>query len=153
MTLSFPLNDEFCNFVLGIRSFAFYQTFIHFNIFFSRIFLFYYFLYLLLFALVLPQIVPFDFGSDQINVDDMVMITCAMLKGDTPVDISWSVIDDFGNEKMLSTNEGIVISQSNQRISMLTIEAVQAKHKGEYKCSATNRGGTAVYSAELIING
>lgn len=83
----------------------------------------------------------------------MVTVTCAMVKGDTPVDISWSLVDDFGKEKSLSTDDGIVITRNNQKMSVLAIESVQAKHKGEYKCSATNRGGTAVYSAELIING
>lgn len=102
--------------------------------------------------LVLPQILPFDFGSNQINMDDMVTVTCVMVKGDTPVEINWSVIDAFGNHKKLSTNDGIVITKTNQRVSVLTIESVQARHRGNYSCTI-NKGGQAFHNAYLAING
>lgn len=104
-------------------------------------------------TLVPPQILPFDFGNGQINVDDMVTITCAVNKGDLPIDITWVMIDYFGNEKRLITNDGIVITRSNQRISTLAIEAVQGRHRGNFTCIAKNRAGTTQHSAILSING
>ncbi|XP_049823740.1 Down syndrome cell adhesion molecule-like protein Dscam2 [Aethina tumida] len=38
------------------------------------------------------------------------------------------------------------------RTSLLTINAVQPEHAGVYTCVATNRGGKASHSAELLIN-
>lgn len=100
-----------------------------------------------------PQIVPFDFGVDQINVDDMISATCVINKGDLPIEISWWMIDDFGNERKLITNDGIVITRTNPRVSFLTIDSVKARHRGNFSCVANNLGGAAQFSVQLSING
>lgn len=102
---------------------------------------------------VLPQIVPFDFGADQINLDEMVSATCTVNKGDLPLDISWIHADTSGIERGLVTNDGVVITRTNQRISMLSIEAVKARHRGNYSCFAKNKAGNSQHSAALHING
>lgn len=96
---------------------------------------------------------PFDFGNEQINVDDWVSATCIINKGDLPVDINWFMTDDFGNERKLITNDGIVITSTNQRTSMLTIEAVKPRHRATYACIAKNKAGISQLSAQLTING
>lgn len=97
---------------------------------------------------VLPQIVPFDFGDESINAMDMVSAYCTVNKGDLPVDISWK-----RNDHKLYTNDGILISKTSQRISVLSIESVRDRHSGNYTCVAENSAGIAQHSAQLFVNG
>lgn len=53
----------------------------------------------------------------------------------------------------LTTNDGVVLTRNSQKTSMLAIEAVKARHRGNYKCHASNRAGTVQHSAYLAING
>lgn len=101
----------------------------------------------------MPQIVPFDFGAEQINLDEMVSATCTVNKGDLPIDISWTHTDTNGNKKPLITNDGVVITRTNQRISMMSIDAAKARHRGNYTCLAKNRGGLTHHGTILHING
>ena len=96
---------------------------------------------------------PFDFGADEVNLDDMVSATCTVNKGDLPIDINWIHADTKGVERKLMTNDGVVITRTNQRISMLSIEAVKARHRGNFSCTAKNRAGSSQHSAFLAING
>lgn len=103
---------------------------------------------------VLPQIVPFELnGAEQINLDEMLSATCTVSKGDIPLTITWTHTDTNGVERELSTDDGIVITRTNQRISILSIEAVKARHRGNYSCIAKNRGGIASHSGTLFVNG
>lgn len=92
---------------------------------------------------------PFDFGEGQINLHDAVQATCFVNKGDPPKEITWWFEDEFGNERKLSTNDGIVITKTSSRTSILNIEEVMGRHRGLYKC----RAGTALHSTRLSING
>ena len=76
------------------------------------------------------------------------------MKGDLPLDIWWTFTQN--DDKMsfnLTTNEGVVIMRTTQKVSMLAIEAVKGKHMGKYSCFAQNKGGSANYSTYLAING
>ncbi|KAG5667730.1 hypothetical protein PVAND_015701 [Polypedilum vanderplanki] len=103
--------------------------------------------------MVLPQIVPFDFGADEVNLDEMVSATCTVNKGDFPIDIQWIHTDSNGIERKLLTSDGIVITRTNQRISMLSIESCQRRHIGNFSCVASNKAGKSSHSAYLSING
>lgn len=46
-----------------------------------------------------------------------------------------------------------MITRNGQKVSMLAIDAVKARHRGNYTCFASNKGGIAHYSAYLKING
>lgn len=70
-----------------------------------------------------------------------------------PLEIVWMHVDTTGMEKLLVTNDGVVITRTNQRISMLSIEAVKARHRGNFTCVAKNKGGATRHSAILHING
>lgn len=96
---------------------------------------------------------PFDFGVDEVNLDEMVSATCTVNKGDFPIEIIWLHTDTDGVESILETNDEVVITRTNQRISMLSIEAVKAKYRGNYTCIATNKGGSAQHSTYLSIYG
>lgn len=104
--------------------------------------------------LVLPSIVPFSFGEEEFNIDESISATCSVTKGDIPLKLWWTFNDD--NDKTsynLSTNDGIVITRASQKVSSLLIEAVKARHRGNYTCYAQNRAGSASHSSYLAING
>lgn len=98
--------------------------------------------------LVLPQIVPFNFGEDEINAMDMVSASCTVNKGDLPLKITW-----MRNNQSIYSNDGISISRTNQRISILSIDSVRDRHAGNYQCIASNSGGSVNYTASLWVNG
>ena len=106
------------------------------------------FLFLFCLILVLPQIVPFDFGEESINELDMVSASCTVNKGDLPIDVAWTK-----NGGRLYTSDGIVVTKTSQRMSVLSIESVRARHAGNYSCVATNNGGVTKQWAILAVNG
>lgn len=70
------------------------------------------------------------------------------MKGDPPFEIVWKF-----NDYRISSNDGIIISRSGQRISMLNIESVQPRHAGEYTCQVESKAGVIKHSAVLQVNG
>lgn len=104
---------------------------------------------------VLPQITPFTFGDDQeVNFDEAVAVTCIITKGDLPINIWWSYYDEMdGFQKNLSTNDGVVITRTSQKLSVLNIDAVKSRHRGNYTCFAKNNAGVTQHSAFLSISG
>ena len=103
----------------------------------------------------MPQINPFSFGDDEMNLDDAVSTICSVTKGDLPINIWWTLIDDFNNgyEKNVSTNDGLMITRTSAKLSVLNIDAVKARHRGNYTCYAKNKAGISQHSAFLFING
>jgi Immunoglobulin I-set domain len=53
----------------------------------------------------------------------------------------------------ITTNDGIVITKPSQKLSVLNIDAVKARHRGNYTCVAENRAGYTQHSAFLAVNG
>lgn len=104
--------------------------------------------------LVLPAIIPFTFGEDELNLDESVTATCSISKGDLPISIGWKFNEDGDNFGYnLTTNDGIFISRTTHKVSMLAIDALKAQHRGYYTCFASNKGGIANHTAYLAING
>jgi hypothetical protein len=103
---------------------------------------------------VLPQINPFSFGEDEVNLDDAVAATCIITKGDTPIKIWWTFKGDFDEFSYnLTTNDGVVITRNSQKMSLLGIESVKARHRGNYTCFAQNKAGFTQHSSLLAMNG
>jgi hypothetical protein len=98
---------------------------------------------------VVPQILPFSFGDNPVNAGDMSVVQCAVVKGDSPITISWI----FNGVEITSGYQGISLSKANQRISTLSIEAVHAHHSGNYTCRASNTAGEMNHTAHLNVNG
>jgi len=95
-----------------------------------------------------------SFGDEEINLDETVSASCTIVKGDLPLQIWWSVFDnDLGFERNLTTNDGVMITRNSQKISFLAIDAVKARHRGNYTCHASNKAGNSQHSAYLAING
>lgn len=91
---------------------------------------------------------PFDFGEEILNAGDTVSLTCTVSKGDLPLDISWEL-----NGQVLTTSNGILLARSGKRISMLSIDSVQAVHRGNYTCIAKNEAGKVWHTSHLNVNG
>jgi hypothetical protein len=97
---------------------------------------------------------PFSFGDEELNLDDSVNAVCSMTKGDLPVKIFWMFKShDDESAHNLTTDDGIVITRNNQKVSMLSIEKLKPKHKGNYSCVAKNAAGAVTHSTYLSING
>lgn len=103
---------------------------------------------LLIFIIVAPQILPFDFGEESVNSGDLASVTCSVHKGDLPLNITW-----LHNNQTIGYKTGIMVSKVGKKISTLSIDSVQAEHSGVYTCLAANRAGDAFYSAKLHVNG
>jgi hypothetical protein len=103
---------------------------------------------------VLPIIVPFNFGEEELNLDESVSTMCSITKGDLPIQIWWTFSGDREEFSYnISSNDGLMITRNSQKLSILAIEAVKARHRGNYTCFASNKGGTTQHSAHLAFNG
>ena len=103
---------------------------------------------------VLPQLTAFSFGEEEVNFDETVAATCIITKGDQPIKIWWSLTEsDSGIDRNLSSSDGVMITRNSQKVSILTIESVKARHRGNYTCFASNKAGITQHSAFLAVNG
>ena len=91
---------------------------------------------------------PFEFGDEPFDSSSTVSINCVVSKGDTPIMIEWLL-----NGNRVTTNDGINIMKSGQKISMLSIESVQSRHAGNYTCVARNKAGESQHTSELKVIG
>lgn len=89
------------------------------------------------------------------HFDEAISAVCTITKGDLPIDIWWTLSDNMDSvqEHNISTNDGIVISKTGTKLSVLNIEAVKSRHRGNYSCFAKNKAGIAKQSAFLSVNG
>lgn len=105
-----------------------------------------------------PQLAPFVFGDEAANAGEMATVQCAVIKGDLPVKIVWSLNGRPIDVGRVSGDHSydipdIVVTRSSKRISTLTIDSVAARHAGEYSCTATNAAGSATHTSVLSVNG
>lgn len=79
---------------------------------------------------------------------DYFQLTCAVLHGDSPYNITW-----YFNDEPVNNMEGITVLMHSKRSSSLNIESVLAKHVGKYSCIGANQAGYAEVSTNLTIKG
>lgn len=96
-----------------------------------------------------PQVLPFNFGEEVYNMGDLLSINCVVLKGDLPLHIHWTL----NTEPITTAEDGFTVVQLNPRTSYLSVDSLEAKHRGTYRCIAVNLAGLAEYAAELQVNG
>lgn len=97
---------------------------------------------------VVPYIMPFEFGDEPFDTSSMTTVNCAVTKGDLPIEIFW-----LFNGQPIFTGEGIIITKSGHRVSMLTIESVNSGHAGNYSCLARNKAREVRHSSQLKVLG
>lgn len=103
---------------------------------------------MILFDAVAPQILPFDFGEEEINLGDFASLQCSVHKGDLPITIKW-----LHNNISIDYTDGILVTKAGKKVSTVTIDSVQGHHAGEYSCVAENKAGIATFSVHLQVNG
>ncbi|XP_076390031.1 Down syndrome cell adhesion molecule 1 isoform X8 [Megachile rotundata] len=99
-------------------------------------------------VMVAPQIFPFTFGDEPVNSGEAISATCSILKGDFPMDISWA----FNGVPIDSKSTDQYTVTKSKRLSVLAIDAVAARHAGEYTCTASNKAGASSHTAMLAVN-
>jgi len=91
---------------------------------------------------------PFSFGDESVFAGDSTVVTCAVIKGDSPIVISW-----LFNDTEVDDKEGVTVFKNGARASTLSIDHVRAEHSGGYTCIARNAAGFNNFTAFLHVNG
>lgn len=101
------------------------------------------------FPTVAPIISPFHFGDTPLNREDMASVTCLVTQGDLPLEIYWTL----NNALIVNGENGFSLLRLNKRTSILSIDSLEAQHRGTYKCIANNSAGFTEFTEELKVNG
>lgn len=83
------------------------------------------------------------------NYGEAVSITCAVSRGDQPLEFHWY----FKGQQIKSAERQDLSIMINKRRSILEIESVSANHAGEYTCTVSNEAGATSHSTVLAVNG
>lgn len=102
------------------------------------------------FSSVPPSIKPFSFEGES-NVGETAQLTCYVIRGDTPLEITWTFQGPDGRAGPLP--QPITESRIGKKITMIEIPAVTEYHRGSYSCVAKNRAGAVNQTAVLMVNG
>ncbi|XP_055593974.1 cell adhesion molecule Dscam2 isoform X23 [Uranotaenia lowii] len=97
-------------------------------------------------VMVPPKILPFSFGEESMNSGESASVQCNVPAGDFPLQIRWYIND------LLILDPTITVTNIGKRLKVLSIDAVQGRHAGNYTCEATNQAGSVSFSAELLVN-
>lgn len=82
------------------------------------------------------------------NAGEFANLQCIVPTGDLPLNIRWG----YPGEEMGGAS-GVLTKKVADRVSMLMISVIAARHAGEYVCTAENAAGTASHSTLLTVNG
>lgn len=77
------------------------------------------------------------------------MVSCMVAKGDLPLDIFWS-LDAM---PILHGQHSFTVTRLNARTSALSVDSLDAQHRGVYKCMARNGAGQTEHHSALEVNG
>lgn len=86
---------------------------------------------------------------DTADVGEIASVNCVVPKGDLPLEIRWSL----NSSPIVSEENGFSVMRLNKRTSSLNIGSLEALHRGNYKCIASNLAGSSEYTTELEVNG
>ncbi|KAF0295703.1 Titin [Amphibalanus amphitrite] len=92
-----------------------------------------------------PEISPFSMEGP-LNTGEDAALTCRVGKGDTPLTLDWAF-----EGRPVTPDMGVLVIHAGSRISVLTIESVEAAHSGAYTCTAANAVGNVSYTAHLTV--
>lgn len=89
-----------------------------------------------------------SFGEDPLNEGDTASVQCVIMKGDSPLEITFMF-----NGSPINSSLDVAISKTGKRAKQLMIDYVTARHAGEYTCVASNLAGSTSRSTLLAVNG
>lgn len=95
-----------------------------------------------------PDMVPVSFGRDLFDEGTFAQAVCTITAGDEPLKIRWSF-----HGHSISSDQGISTTNIGSRTSILMIQNVGHRHRGNYTCLASNKAGNISHTAELRVNG
>ncbi|XP_043064032.1 Down syndrome cell adhesion molecule-like protein Dscam2 isoform X36 [Drosophila ficusphila] len=96
-------------------------------------------------VMVLPKLAPLPVNSPQ-YVGDFYQVTCAVVHGDAPFNITW-----YFNGEPAGDLDGVTILMHGRRSSSLNIESVEGYHAGNYTCKGANRAGETSAETQLSV--
>lgn len=70
-------------------------------------------------------------------------------KGDLPLDIFWSL----DSMPIVNGQHSFTVTRLNARTSVLSVDSLDAQHRGMYKCMARNGAGQTEHHSGLEVNG
>ncbi|XP_044249293.1 cell adhesion molecule Dscam1 isoform X2 [Drosophila takahashii] len=97
-------------------------------------------------VMVLPRIIPFAFEEGPAQVGQYLTLHCSVPGGDLPLTIDWTL-----DGQQISEDLGITTARVGRRGSVLTIEAVEASHAGNFTCHARNLAGHQQFTTPLNV--
>ncbi|XP_048260980.1 Down syndrome cell adhesion molecule-like protein Dscam2 isoform X45 [Bombus terrestris] len=98
-------------------------------------------------VMVPPTIQQFSFTKLPMNAGEFANLQCIVPTGDLPLNIRWS----YPGEEM-GGSSGVLAKKVADRVSMLMISIITARHAGQYVCTAENAAGTVSHSTTLTVN-
>lgn len=102
--------------------------------------------FLFIYPPVAPEVNLLSTGKNPALMEDFVQMICSAT-GDLPIKFGWN----FNGDSIGVLNN--VNVDGTRRSSTLTIESIDGHNAGNYTCTATNRGGKASGTVELIVKG
>lgn len=100
-------------------------------------------------CIVFPKIKPFTFGDTPVFAGQSAQVTCSVLEGDYPFELSWAVND----EPRDVFKPGVSVVKIGTKTSLLSIDNTDYIHRGNYTCNVMNHAGNASYTASLNVHG
>nr|XP_036670187.1 Down syndrome cell adhesion molecule-like protein Dscam2 isoform X47 [Drosophila suzukii] len=96
-------------------------------------------------VMVPPKLAPLPVNSP-LYVGDYYQLTCAVVHGDAPFNITW-----YYNGEPAGDLPGVTILMHGRRSSSLNIESVGGDHAGNYACKGANRAGETLAETTLSV--
>ncbi|XP_055318397.1 cell adhesion molecule Dscam2 isoform X21 [Sitodiplosis mosellana] len=97
-------------------------------------------------VMVPPKLAPFGISDEPLHLGDYFQLTCAVVHGDFPYNITW-----YFNDEPITYIDGVTILMHGKRSSSLNIDSVSGAHSGNYSCIGSNVAGRASITTTLSI--
>lgn len=95
-----------------------------------------------------PKLSPFQTTVLSLNVGDRASLTCSVVKGDSPLTITWRK-----DGRPIDLSNHMNVKAVDQYNSILVIEHLQPDHTGNYSCCVRNLAAEVENSQALLVNG
>lgn len=93
-----------------------------------------------------PELVSLP-AVTEAETDDSIVLTCSASKGTKPISFEWQ----FDGDRLFSSPE--IAIDSKLSASILTLERVKPKHRGNFSCLAQNPDGSDRIFTMLDVRG
>lgn len=95
-----------------------------------------------------PKVNPFSTNTLQLNMGERASLTCSIIKGDMPLNLSWRK-----NDRLIDSSLHMSVKHVDQYNSILVIENLRSEHTGNYSCVVRNLAAEVEISQTILVNG